>query len=123
MKIKPTTYIRNEYAELSSYCKETAEPVYITKNGEGDLVVMGLSDLSYTGLDASKNFDELFKNVVGVNQMYSLPEEDLKKFVVPGIVMGGYGKDFHKCTERLNKKYNFEILPYLYIHLIKSLLD
>jgi len=42
MKIKPTTYIRNEYAELSSYCKETAEPVYITKNGEGDLVVMSV---------------------------------------------------------------------------------
>lgn len=42
MKIKPSTYIRNEYGELSSYCRETAEPVYITKNGEGDLVVMGI---------------------------------------------------------------------------------
>ncbi|MGI6211489.1 MAG: M20/M25/M40 family metallo-hydrolase [Anaerovoracaceae bacterium] len=83
---------------------------------------MGLSDLSYTGLDASKNFDSLFENVVGVNQMYSLPEDDLKKFVVPGIVMGGYGKDFHKNTERLNRQYNFEVLPYLYIRLIQDLL-
>lgn len=42
MKIKPSTYIRNDYAELSSYCKETGEPVYITKNGEGDVVVMSV---------------------------------------------------------------------------------
>ena len=42
MKIKPSTYIRNEYSELSSYCRETAEPVYITKNGEGDLAVMNI---------------------------------------------------------------------------------
>ena len=98
-----------------------AKSEYNTKLEERDYY-MGLSDLSYTGLDESKNFDSLFKNVVGVNQMYSLPEDDLKKFVVPGIVLGGYGKDFHKSTERLNKKYNFEILPYLYIHLIKSLL-
>ncbi len=42
MKIKPSTYIRNDYSELSSYCKETSEPIYITKNGEGDLVVMSV---------------------------------------------------------------------------------
>ena len=36
------SYIRNDYAELSSYCKETGEPVYITKNGEGDVVVMSM---------------------------------------------------------------------------------
>lgn len=42
MKIKPSTYIRNDYSELSSYCRETSEPIYITKNGEGDLVVMSI---------------------------------------------------------------------------------
>lgn len=83
---------------------------------------MGISDLCYTGLDEEKDFDKLFENVVGVNQMYALPEKDLKQFRVPGIVLGGYGKDFHKHTERLNKHYNFEILPDLYDYLIRNLL-
>lgn len=83
---------------------------------------MGISDMCYTGLDSSKNFDRLFENVVGVNQMYSLPEEDLKKFSVPGIVLGGYGKDFHKHTERLNRHYNFDVLPDLYLYIIKDIL-
>ncbi len=42
MKIKPSSYIRNDYAELSSYCRETGEPVYLTKNGEGDIVVLSI---------------------------------------------------------------------------------
>ncbi|HML36799.1 MAG TPA: M20/M25/M40 family metallo-hydrolase [Bacillota bacterium] len=84
---------------------------------------MGISDMCYTGLDSRKNFDRLFENVVGVNQMYSLPEEDLKKFSVPGIVLGGYGKDFHKHTERLNLHYNFDVLPDLYVHIIKDILE
>ncbi|NYB72925.1 type II toxin-antitoxin system Phd/YefM family antitoxin [Sedimentibacter hydroxybenzoicus DSM 7310] len=42
MKIKPSTALRNEYNDISSYCKEQDQPVYITKNGEGDLVVMSI---------------------------------------------------------------------------------
>lgn len=42
MIIKPSTSLRNEYNEISSYCKEKEQPVYITKNGEGDLVVMSI---------------------------------------------------------------------------------
>ena len=42
MKIKPSSYIRNDYADLSSYCRETGEPVYLTKNGEGDIVALSV---------------------------------------------------------------------------------
>lgn len=84
---------------------------------------MGISDLCYTGLDKDCDFDKLFENVVGVNQIYALPEADLKTFSVPGIVMGGYGKDFHKHTERLHKHYNFDVLPDLYVELIQKILD
>ena len=42
MEIKSSTSLRNQYNEISDYCKETGEPVYLTKNGEGDLVVMSV---------------------------------------------------------------------------------
>jgi len=42
MQIRPSTAIRNNYNEIASYCKETGEPVFLTKNGEGDLVVMDI---------------------------------------------------------------------------------
>ena len=42
MNIKPSAAIRKNYNEISALCKRTKEPVYLTKNGEGDLVVMDL---------------------------------------------------------------------------------
>ena len=42
MYIKPSAAIRNNYNEISELCKRTGEPVYLTKNGEGDLVVMDI---------------------------------------------------------------------------------
>ena len=42
MTIKPSAAIRQNYNEISEYCKKTGEPVYLTKNGEGDLVVMDI---------------------------------------------------------------------------------
>ena len=42
MNIRPSAAIRQNYNEISKLCKKTAEPVYLTKNGEGDLVVMDI---------------------------------------------------------------------------------
>ena len=42
MKIKPSASIRQSYNEIAALCKSTGEPVYLTKNGEGDLVVMDI---------------------------------------------------------------------------------
>ena len=47
MKIKPSTSLRNDYNEISNYCKESLEPIYLTKNGEGDLVVMSIEAYTY----------------------------------------------------------------------------
>ncbi|MCL2187270.1 MAG: type II toxin-antitoxin system Phd/YefM family antitoxin [Defluviitaleaceae bacterium] len=43
MIIKPSTSLRNEYTEISRIAKESGEPIYLTKNGEGDLVVMAIA--------------------------------------------------------------------------------
>lgn len=42
MQIKPSATIRQNYNEIAALCKSTGEPVYLTKNGEGDLVVMDI---------------------------------------------------------------------------------
>ena len=42
MLIKPTTALRTELGEITRFCKDKLEPVFLTKNGEGDLVVMDI---------------------------------------------------------------------------------
>ena len=46
MNIKPSATIRKNYNEISALCKTTKEPVFLTKNGEGDLVVMDIAPYS-----------------------------------------------------------------------------
>lgn len=41
-KIKSSTDLRNNYNEISRFCNESREPVFITKNGRGDLAVMSI---------------------------------------------------------------------------------
>ena len=38
MNIKPSASIRQNYNDIAELCRSTGEPVYLTKNGEGDLV-------------------------------------------------------------------------------------
>ena len=40
--IRPSADLRNKYNEISALCHEYAEPVFITKNGKGDLAVMSM---------------------------------------------------------------------------------
>jgi PHD/YefM family antitoxin component YafN of YafNO toxin-antitoxin module len=42
MYIKPSAAIRKDYNSVSKLCKTSGEPVYLTKNGEGDRVVMDM---------------------------------------------------------------------------------
>ncbi|MDD2586181.1 MAG: type II toxin-antitoxin system prevent-host-death family antitoxin [Syntrophomonadaceae bacterium] len=46
MQIKPSASIRQKYNEIAALCKSTGEPVYLTKNGEGDLVVMDIESFT-----------------------------------------------------------------------------
>lgn len=40
--IRPITDLRNNSNEISEFVKGTREPVFITKNGIGDMVVMSM---------------------------------------------------------------------------------
>ncbi len=42
MIIKASAVLRNDYTTISNLAKETKEPIYITKNGEGDMVLMSI---------------------------------------------------------------------------------
>ena len=40
--IRPVSDLRNSFAEISKTVHETAQPVFLTKNGYGDMVVMSM---------------------------------------------------------------------------------
>lgn len=46
MNIRPSAAMRQNYNDIARLCRQSGEPVYLTKNGEGDLVVMDIDSFS-----------------------------------------------------------------------------
>lgn len=42
--IRPISDLRNSANEISDFCRQTREPVFITRNGTGDMVVMNIEE-------------------------------------------------------------------------------
>ena len=51
-----STTLRNNYNAVSERCRESAEPVFVTRNGNGDLAVMGIE--AYEQIQARLDFYE-----------------------------------------------------------------
>ena len=56
-KILPSSDLRNKYNEISNFCNTYNEPVFITKNGTGDLVL--LSNTAYEELSGRRELHRL----------------------------------------------------------------
>mgnify|MGYP000908139734 CR=1 FL=1 len=62
-KICPSSDLRNNYNEISQFCHKYSEPVYITKNGQGDLAVMSI---------------ETYERLAGKFELYKLLDEGIE---------------------------------------------
>lgn len=84
--IRPSSDLRNKYNEISEFCHKYSEPVYITKNGQGDLAVMSI---------------ETYEKLVGKFELYKLLDDGLeamkKRKVVPAEDV------FEKIESRLSE--------------------
>lgn len=73
-----------------------------------------LSDSSYLSMDETEeSLRSLTQNFPGFDLMFPLPLENIRKLSIPAVNFGGFGKDAHKWTERVNLPYTFGVLPKL----------
>lgn len=52
-QIRPISDLRNRFAEVSRDVHESNEPVFLTKNGVGDMVVMSMESFAALEFDSS----------------------------------------------------------------------
>jgi len=54
-KIMPISELRNNFTEVSRIAHETAEPIFLTKNGFGDMVVMSIESFEKKQMEHTIN--------------------------------------------------------------------
>lgn len=87
--IRPISDLRNNANSISEFCHATGEPVFITKNGIGDLVVM-----SITSYEKQQALLKLYAKLAEA-------EEE--------IASGAQGKDFTEVAKRLRDRIHGQI--------------
>lgn len=86
MIIRSSTNLRNDYTSISSLANESGEPIYITKNGDGDIVVMSI--------DAFERREQMYKLKL------KIAEAELSR------IKGEETVSVSEARERLRNKYN-----------------
>lgn len=62
INIRPVSDLRNKYPEIEELVLKKDEPVYLTKNGYGSMVVMSIE--KYSELMSQKEYDEYVENAL-----------------------------------------------------------
>ncbi|GHU87429.1 prevent-host-death protein [Spirochaetia bacterium] len=76
--IRASADLRNDYGEISTFCHENREPIFITENGRGDLAVMSIE--TYEEFMGKIELYQLLE--VGLNQIKNgeiITEEEMMK--------------------------------------------
>ena len=78
MNIRPSASIRQNYNEIADLCRDSQEHVYITRNGEGDLVVMDMETFSRREkmLDLREKLLSVEEERMAGSKMYTIDELD-----------------------------------------------
>lgn len=82
--IRPISDLRNNFSEISRIVHEEKEPVFLTKNGYGDMVVMSLEQ--YEGIQSAKRID------AALHEADAQAESDFTRY------------DFADVSQKLRKK-------------------
>ena len=80
--IRPSADLRNNYNEISSFCNTYNEPVFITKNGKGDLAVLSI---------------ETYERLCGKLELFRLLDEGLEAEKTGGT------RPFHDAISDIRK--------------------
>jgi prevent-host-death family protein len=74
--IRPVSDLRNNFAEISKTVHETAQPVFLTKNGYGDMVVLSLEAFENMRFESEVYFKlrEAEREAAHTNKRYSSKE-------------------------------------------------
>ena len=85
--IRPVSDLRNHFADISKTVHETAQPVFLTKNGYGDMVVLSMEAYEnlqleseiYTKLQAAEREEETNSVLYTSEDILAGAEEILKE--------------------------------------------
>lgn len=82
--IRPSADLRNKYNEISEFCHEYSEPIFITRNGKGDLAVMSIEE---------------YERLVGKYELYQQLDKGMED------VKTGRTKDYSDFMSNFIRKY------------------
>jgi len=74
--IRPSSDLRNNYNEISTICHQTQGPVYITKNGTGDLAIMSIELYEFL-INKYELYKELEKGIESIKKGETFSSKDV----------------------------------------------
>lgn len=103
--------------KLNNFAKDNFNESYEKRN-----YFMGISDLSYAALnDSDEVIPYIGPNMPLWEKLYTVPFEAMKELSLPSFIIGPWGKDLHKFTERVHRRDLIEKAPAVIEFALKEL--